>query len=76
MPRGDGLEMRSAISITALSLHYLHLYKFWRSSVDYLLDSGSASRAAPVSASGNAPLTTSLATIFNSFSAVFIVSFG
>ena len=26
--RGDGLEMRSAISITALLLHYLHLYKF------------------------------------------------
>ena len=30
MPRGDGLEMRSAISTTVSSSHYLHLYKFWR----------------------------------------------
>ena len=70
MPRGDGLEMRSAISIAALSLHYLHLLKFWRSSVEYSLDSGSASRAAPVLVSGGAPSTTSLETISTSFSAV------
>jgi len=41
-PRGDGLEMRSAISITALSLHYLHLYMFWRYFGGYNYLSGSA----------------------------------
>ena len=30
MPRGDGLEMRSAISTTALLLYYLHSYNFLR----------------------------------------------
>ena len=41
MPRGDGLEMRSVISTTALSLHYLHLYKFLRylGGCNYLLSS-------------------------------------
>ena len=41
MPRGDGLEMRSVISTTALSLHYLHLYKFLRylGRCNYLLSS-------------------------------------
>ena len=31
----DGLEMRSAISITALPLHYLHLYKFWKYFIEF-----------------------------------------
>ena len=41
MSRRDGLEMRSAISITDLSLHYLHLYKFLRylGGCNYLLSS-------------------------------------
>jgi len=41
MLRGDGLEICSAISIAALSLHYLHLYKFWRylEGYNYLLSS-------------------------------------
>ena len=34
--------MRSVISITALSLHYLHLYKFWRYLGEYNYLSGSA----------------------------------
>ena len=41
----DGLEMRSAISITALSLHYLHLYEFSRCFGGYDYLSGSACEA-------------------------------
>ena len=45
MPRGDGLEMRSVISTAALSLHYLHLYKFSRCFGGYDYLSGSAREA-------------------------------
>jgi hypothetical protein len=45
MPRGDGLEMRSVISITALSLHYLHLYTFSRYFRGYNYLSSSAREA-------------------------------
>ena len=41
----DGLEMRSAINTTASSLHYLHLYKFWRCFGGYDYLSGSAREA-------------------------------
>ena len=41
----DGLEMRSVISTTALSIHYLHLYKFWRCFGGYDYLSGSAREA-------------------------------
>ena len=41
----NGLEMRSAINTTALSLHYLHLYMFWRCFGGYDYLSGSAREA-------------------------------
>ena len=44
-PRGYGLEMRSVISTTALSLHYLHSYKFSRCFGGYDYLSGSAREA-------------------------------
>ena len=50
---GDGLEIDSAISSTALSLHYLHSYKFWRYFIQFNYHSGSA-REANSSSSPNA----------------------
>ena len=45
MPRGDGLEMRSVISITALFIYYLHSYNFLRCFGWYNHLSGSAREA-------------------------------
>ena len=53
MSRGDGLEIDSAISSTALSLQYLHFCKFWRYFIQFNYHSGSA-RAAISTSSPNA----------------------
>ena len=45
MSRGDGLEIDSAISSTALSLHYLHFCEFWRYFIQFNYHSGSAREA-------------------------------
>ena len=45
MSRGDGLEIDSAISSTALSLHYLHFCKFSRYFIQFNYHSGSAREA-------------------------------
>ena len=53
MSRGDGLEIDSAISSTALSLQYLHFCKFWRYFIQFNYHLGSA-RAAISTSSPNA----------------------
>ena len=61
MSRGDGLEIDSAISSTALSLHYLHFCKFWRYFIQFNYHSGSAREAISTSspnASQSLPSTT------------------
>ena len=61
MSRGDGLEIDSAISSTALSLHYLHFCKFWRYFIQFNYHSGSAREAISASspnASQSLPSTT------------------
>ena len=45
MSRGDVWEIHSAISSTALSLHYLHFCKFWRYFIQFNYHSGSAREA-------------------------------
>ena len=61
MSRGDGLEIDSAISSTALSLQYLHFCKFWRYFIQFNYHSGSAREAISTSspnASQSLPSTT------------------
>ena len=45
MSRGDGIEIDSVISSTALSLHYLHSCKIWRYFIQINYHSGSAREA-------------------------------
>ena len=45
MSRGNGLEIDSAISSTALSFHYLHFCKFWWYFIQFNYHSGSVSAA-------------------------------
>ena len=49
MSRGDGVEIGSAISSTALSLHNLHSCKIWRYFIQFNYHSGSAREAISVS---------------------------
>ena len=56
MSRGDGVEIDSAISSTALSLHNLHSCKIWRYFIQLNYHSGSAREAISV-ASPNASQT-------------------
>ena len=61
MSRGNGLEIDSAISSTALSLQYLHFCKFWRYFIQFNYHSGSAREAISASspnASQSLPSTT------------------
>ena len=61
MSRGDGLEIDSAISSTALSLHYLHFCKIWRYFIQFNYHSGSVHEAISTSstnASQSLPSTT------------------
>ena len=61
MSRGNGLEIDSAISSTALSLQYLHFCKFWRYFIQFNYHSGSAREAISTSspnASQSLPSTT------------------
>ena len=68
MSRGDGLEIDSAISSTALSLHYLHFCKFWRYFIQFNYHSGSAREAISASspnASQSLPSTTTPSPVFS-----------
>ena len=61
MLRGDVWEIHSAISSTALSLHYLHFCKFWRYFIKFYYHSGSSREAISTSrpnASQSLPSTT------------------
>ena len=68
MSRGNGLEIDSAISTTALSLQYLHFCKFWRYFIQFNYHSGSAREAISAS-SPNAfqslPSTTTPSPVFS-----------
>ena len=68
MSRGDGLEIDSAISSTALSLQYLHFCKFSRYFIQFNYHSGSAREAISTS-SPNAfqslPSTTTPSPVFS-----------
>ena len=68
MSRGDGLEIDSAISSTALSLHYLHFCKFSRYFIQFNYHSGSAREAISTSspnASQSLPSTTTPSPFFS-----------
>ena len=68
MSRGDGLEIDSAISSTALSLQYLHFCKFWRYFIQFNYHLGSAREAISTSspnASQSLPSTTTPSPAFS-----------